>query len=178
MRVIRGSLKGKTIHPPKGFNARPTTDFAKESLFNILENIFTIEDISVLDLFSGSGNISLEFLSRGCERVTSVEISKKYSIHIKNLIESLFPGKSNVRSTDAIKFCKNGSLDYDLIFADPPYSDENVRNIPDLVFNNTSLKDDAMFILEHSIEHDFKDHKCFVEHRKYGNVHFSFFKKK
>lgn len=176
MRIIRGCYKGKTIYPPKGFKSRPTTDFAKESLFNIIENMYNIEDITVLDLFSGSGNISLEFLSRACKQVTSVEYNRKYCAHIKRVIEDLFPGSSDVICYDAFKFCKNSNLDYDLIFADPPYDHKRIDDIPTLVFANESLKDEALLIVEHPASIDFKGRDNFVETRKYGNVNFSVFR--
>ncbi len=178
MRIIRGSQKGRKIYPPKDFNSRPTTDFAKESLFNILENIYYFDKLTALDLFSGTGNISLEFLSRGCERLTSVELNKKNCIHIENQIEELFPiASSDVINSDVYEFCKHAGLNYKVIFADPPFSDEKIYLLPRLIFNNESVID-TLFILEHSAKNDFKDSLYFKETRRYGNVNFTFFEKK
>lgn len=177
MRIIRGKYKGKIILPPNGFNSRPTTDYAKESLFNILENRINIQKLRVLDLFSGSGNISFEFLSRACEEVVSVEINKKYSDHIKKQISQLFPVKGKVICTDAFKYCRKSNLDFDLIFADPPFDHKNLKTIPGLILNNESLKKNALIIIEHPNEINFSEHPGYIEARRYGNISFSFFKK-
>jgi len=177
MRIIRGSQKGRRITLPKAFNSRPTTDFAKEALFNILENSYYFNKTTVLDLFSGTGNISLEFLSRGCLSVTSVEISKKNCLHIEKQIEDFFPNLSNVISADVYKFCKNSNLSYRIIFADPPFSDKNSGVLPELVFNNESVLDSTVFILEHSAKNNFSESPFFKETRRYGNVNFTFFEK-
>ena len=177
MRIIRGKYKGKLISPPKGFTSRPTTDFAKESLFNILENKFDIHKLRVLDLFSGSGNISLEFLSRACKEIVSIEINKRYSDHIRSLVSQLFPLKGKVICTDAFKFCERTNLDFDLIFADPPFDHNDIQLIPDLILNNKSLKESVLIIIEHSDKINFTEHPNFIEERKYGNIVFSFFQK-
>ncbi len=176
MRIIRGSQKGRTIFPPKGFNSRPTTDYAKESLFNILENKYDFEKLSVLDLFSGTGNISFEFISRGCENVTSVEINRKNSFHIKNQISNLFSVSGNVITADVYSFCEKADLNYSLIFADPPFADKKIETLPDIVFNNETVINTA-FILEHSANFNFIDNPYFKETRRYGNINFSFFEK-
>jgi len=176
MRIIRGNQKGRKIFPPKGFNSRPTTDYAKESLFNILENKYNFEEIRVLDLFSGTGNISLEFFSRGCKNITSVEIGRKNCFHIKNQISNLFSITGNVINADVYKFCKKSRLNYELIFADPPFSDEKIEVLPDIIFNNETLIN-SEFILEHSANFNFEKNRYFKETRRYGNVNFSFFEK-
>ncbi len=178
MRIIRGKYKGKKIFPPKGFKARPTTDFAKESLFNILDNNYNLKDINVLDLFSGTGSISLEFLSEGCKSVTAVDISRIYTKHINEQFEQLFPSKGTVICTDVFKFCKKQNLNYDIIFADPPFQDEKLNELPGLIFSNPSIKDSFLFILEHSKKNNFSGYDFFKESRKYGNIIFSFFEKK
>ena len=177
MRIIRGRYKGKIISPPKGFNSRPTTDYAKESLFNILENKLDIQNLRVLDLFSGSGNISFEFLSRSCENVVSIEINKNYSDHIKKQVSELFPLKGKVICTDAFKFCEKSNLDFDLIFADPPFDHKDLKIIPDLILNNESLNKDVLIIIEHPRKINFSEHVNFIEERRYGNITFSFFQK-
>ena len=176
MRIIGGKLKRKKLGPVPGQGIRPTADRVRESIFNILAP--SVGQAVVLDLFAGSGNISLEFLSRGCSSVTTVEISRKYSFHIKNVIEELFPGKSNVLSQDAVKFCKNAELDFDLIFADPPYSSKQTEDLPKFIFDNESLKESCVVIIEHPKEIDYKDCNYFSETRRYGNVNFSIFKKR
>lgn len=178
MRIIRGSHRGRKISLPKNFKSRPTTDFAKESLFNILENSYYFDNLTVLDLFSGTGNISLEFLSRGCTSVTSVEGNKTNCSHIEKQIENFFPNLSNVISADAYNFCKNSNLAYKIIFADPPFSDTSIGVLPDMIFNNPTILESTLFILEHSGKVDFSEHVFFKEHRRYGNVNFSFFEKR
>lgn len=178
MRIIRGIHKGRKIILPKGFNARPTTDFAKEALFNILLNNYSIQNAVVLDLFAGTGSISYEFLSEGCESVTSVDISKQYIFHIKKQGEELFSGKLKAVCADAFRFCNNNILNYDIIFADPPYRNEKIAKLPDLIFKNSEIKEDVLFILEHSKNFSFSDNVFFKEKRTYGNVNFSFFEKR
>jgi len=178
MRIIRGKYKGRKILLPKGFKARPTTDFAKESLFNILANNYHLQDANVLDLFAGTGSISLEFLSEGCKRITAVDISRGYTQHIKKQFEDMFPLKGTVLCTDVFKFCGKQALDYDIIFADPPFQSEKITELPDLIFNNPTVKQSFLFILEHSKKHDFSEYDYFKESRKYGNIIFSFFEKK
>ncbi len=176
MRIIRGSQKGKKIFPPKGFKSRPTTDFAKESLFNILENKYDFEKLTVLDLFSGTGNISYEFFSRGCKNVTSIEINRKNCVHIKEQIFNLFSVTGNVITADVYSFCKKADLDYKLIFADPPFDDKKIETLPDLVFKSETVVD-TVFILEHSADYNFTENIYFKETRRYGNINFSFFDK-
>ena len=178
MRIIRGKYKGRKITAPKGFKARPTTDFAKESLFNILQNNYQVQDAVVLDLFSGTGSISLEFLSEGCKKMTAVDINRNYIFHIKKQFDELFPLKGTVICDDVFNFCKKQELNYDIIFADPPFNDSNVKDLPEIIFNNPSLNPNVIFILEHSKQYDFSENIFFIQSRKYGNVNFSFFEKK
>ena len=176
MRIISGTFKGRRIKPPQNLPVRPTTDFAKEGLFNLLNNRIDFEEINALDLFAGTGNITLELASRGAQRVTSVDINFKCLDFIKKVsrdlkIENIFTVKSNV-----ISFLERASGSYDLIFADPPYDLEELDKIPNLIFNADILKKDGLFVLEHSKANKFEDHPRFEEHRKYGNVNFTFFK--
>lgn len=179
MRIISGNKRGKIIKLPKFYTNRPTTDFAKEGLFNILANQYDFENISVLDLFSGTGGISYEFASRGCENITAVDSNKKYVEFIKRQFNQIFPEitYSYIVWDDVFKFILNKPLNFDIIFADPPYELENVENIPDLVFKNNRLDESTVLILEHSKGKNFKEHPSFVKEKKYGNVHFSFFEK-
>jgi 16S rRNA (guanine(966)-N(2))-methyltransferase RsmD len=177
MRVISGIYKGRNIYPPKNFNSRPTTDFAKESLFNILKNYINLNEIDVLDLFSGTGNITYEFLSGGCNRITCVEADRNNVIHLKKLFSSPeFKSKVTISSGDSLKFLKSENLNYDIIFADPPFDYLFFDQIPLTVMNNETLKKFALLIVEHSSKTDLSKIKHFFRSVKYGNVHFSFFR--
>lgn len=176
MRIIGGKLKGKVILPPMGYSARPTTDFAKEGLFNILDNEYEFEDLKVLDLFGGTGAIAYEFASRGAARVYSIEMSKDNAYFIRGEARRL--GLSNVTSVhsnvfDFLPICKEK---FDLVFADPPYALDGLDTIPDKVFAQDILHPDCYFILEHGGDYDFSGHPRFVKERTYGRVHFTFFK--
>ena len=176
MRIIAGNHKGRIIRATKDFKDRPTIDFAKESLFNILNNYYYFDEIKVIDLFAGTGNISYEFASRGTTQITAVDLSKKYTNFIEKESDKIFSDNPIMTITvDVFEFLAKHPLDYDVIFADPPYKLENIEKIPDLVFNNKYLKEDVLFILEHSKFHNFKEHPKFQKERKYGKVHFSFF---
>ena len=176
MRVVSGYLRGRRFNPPDNFSARPTTDLAKESLFNVLNNIVDFEEIKVLDLFSGTGSISYEFVSRGCNDVTSVEQNFKHQRFIVQTIGD-FGIKDKVRSikADAFKFVAAATDKYDLIFADPPFDLEKASQLPDLIIDRGLLNADGMFILEHSGAGRYNDHKYFVQTRNYGKVNFTFF---
>ena len=180
MRIISGQFKGRPIRPPKVFDARPTTDNAKESLFNILQNDYYFDELKVLDLFSGTGSISYEFLSRGSISITSVEKKGKYVDFIRQTVQKLEPESTRFFSIkyDAFKFLQKNNLDFDIIFADPPYSLDKIEEIPDLVFQNSTIKENCLLIIEHSDLQDFGKHQNFINLRKYGKVHFSFFKSK
>lgn len=176
MRIIGGAFKSRIFKPGKNFKARPTTDFARENLFNILANRYDMENKKILDLFSGTGSISFEFVSRGCEDVTCVELDRFHYQFICSVIEKLgikqFMKALNV---DAFKFMARSPGQYDLIFADPPYELNQISAIPDLILNCNLLSNEGLFILEHGKTNDFSTHPLFRELRKYGSVHFSFF---
>ena len=175
MRIIGGNLKGKTILPPNGFMARPTTDFAKEGLFNMLINEFDLSECRVLDLFSGTGSISYEFASRGCPEIYSIEMNPLHSSFIKKSAAKLgIKGMQVVRHNvfDFIEICK---IDFDVIFADPPYDIEGLDTIPDRIFSKGLLREGGRLILEHPGSYNFESHPHFVKEKKYGNVHFTFF---
>lgn len=178
MRIIGGQHKGRRFYPPKFFKARPTTDFAKESLFNLINNELDLEGARVLDLFSGTGSISYEFMSRGCEHVCSVDVSSKYLGFIKQTAEAINKEKKVIYTikADVLKFLSKHDLDYDIIFADPPYDLKDIDKIPLLIFANQTLKKDSLVIIEHSSATDFSGHPNFSSLRKYGKVNFSFFK--
>lgn len=177
MRIIGGTLKGKSIFPPAGYNARPTTDYAKEGLFNVLNNEYEFEDLKVLDLFGGTGSISFEFASRGAARVYCVEMARENASFIKT--EAARLGLKNVTMVrdnvfDFLPICKEK---FDIIFADPPYALEGLETIPDQVLNRDILHPGCYFILEHGDEYSFSDHQYFVKEKVYGRVHFTFFEK-
>ena len=161
---------------PKSFSARPTTDFAKESLFNILANRIDLEDAKALDLFAGTGSISIELLSRGCSQVVSVEKDPAHYAFICKVMETVKTDKSLPIKGDVFKYIAGCSAKFDFIFADPPYQLENLADIPDLIFEANLLAPDGIFVLEHGSKNDFKDHPRFTDMKVYGSVHFSFFK--
>jgi len=177
MRVIGGYFKGRRFNPPKFFKARPTTDFAKESLFNLINNEIDLEGTKVLDLFAGTGSLSYEFMSRGAEFVCSVDISSKYLGFIKKTAEEINREKKVIHTikSDVLKFIPKHELDYDLIFADPPYDLQDIDKIPNLIFENQTLKEGAIVIVEHSSSTNYSEHLNFNYLRKYGKVNFSFF---
>lgn len=175
MRIIGGTKKGKFISVPPGFSARPTTDFAKEALFNILDNEFEFEGLKVLDLFSGTGSISYEFASRGAGKIWSVEMNPQYAAFIKNQAKGL--GFDNIVSVhhNAFDFIPLCHEKFDIVFADPPYALDGVETLPDKIFQAGLVYPDRYLIVEHGDEHSFEGHPCFVKEKKYGRVHFSFF---
>lgn len=175
MRIISGEHKGRRIPVPGSFKARPTTDFAKEALFNILANYFDFGSIGILDLFSGTGSISYEFASRGAERVDLVEINPRYSGFIKKTSQNLGLNQVRIYKGDVFRFLPRLRNTYDIIFADPPYDLNNIPDIPDLIFKYKILSDEGWFILEHGKNLDFSGHLHFRELRRYGSVHFSIF---
>ena len=177
MRIVSGKYKGRIITPPTNLRARPTTDFAKENLFNVLNNILDFGECDVLDLFAGTGSLSYEFASRGVRSVISVEVNAVHYNFIKATvkklgIDNMFPVRANAFLY--IKACKKK---FDVIFADPPYDTEGSDTLPDMVFSHGVLNEGGVFILEHSKNLDFSGHSNFVDTRNYGSVHFSFFKK-
>jgi len=176
MRIISGKFRRKTIFPPKNFRARPTTDMAKESLFNVIENLVDIEAIKVLDLFSGTGSITYEFASRGCSNITCVELNYTHYSFIKKCVQELkIEDQVTVVKSNTFVFIKHIKQQYDLIFADPPYDLEALDTIPGEIFSNGLLKPGGILIFEHSEKHNFSHHPNFTEHKKYGAVNFSFF---
>jgi 16S rRNA (guanine966-N2)-methyltransferase len=176
MRIISGSLKGRRINPPNNLPVRPTTDLAKESLFNILNNHIDFETINALDLFSGTGSISLELISRGCISVTSVDMNFKCTDFIKKTALAFNITNLHIIKTNVMNFLKFSSTAYDLIFADPPYDMQGINNIPDIIFEKNLLRENGLLIVEHSKDINFDNHKRLFEHRNYGKVNFSIFK--
>ena len=175
MRIIGGKNSRKVLHPPSGLQTRPTTDLAKEALFNILNNYIDFSEVRVLDLFAGSGSISFEFASRGATEVVSVEQNEKCSAFIRKTAAELGFARFMVIKTDVFKFLTGGRGTFDIIFADPPYDMDGVERIPDMVFSGNMLAEDGWLIIEHDDKRHFEHHPAFFEKRKYGRVHFSFF---
>lgn len=175
MRIVSGTLKGRRFTPPTQLKARPTTDFAKEGLFNLLTNRMELEGITVLELFSGSGSIGLEFISRGATSVTGVEISAQHIGYIRKISAELGVKNYYLQKADVFKYLEKASGCYQLIFADPPYQLKELPTLPQIIIEKGLLATDGIFILEHGREHNFEHHPHFLEERKYGNVHFSFF---
>ena len=178
MRIIGGKYKGKTILPPQGYKARPTTDFAKENLFNVLRAYLDFEDLKALDLFGGTGSITLELLSRGCSHVTTVEKDRKHFSFILECIKSLKNPAAHPLCGDALRFIERSKEPFEFIFADPPYALPELGELPDRVMNSGLVTDDTLFVLEHGKNFNFSDHPYFLEHRAYGSVNFSFFCKR
>ena len=175
MRIISGTYRGKQIHPPKNFKARPTTDFAKESLFNILLNLYDLEELDILDLFAGTGSITYEFASRGARSIVAVERDPVSYHFIRDTCKELELEMVTVIRGDVFRFLKNPAQQFDIIFADPPYNHTLLHTLPDQVFSSGILCKGGQFILEHPSVHSFTAHANFSQHRKYGGVHFSFF---
>ena len=176
MRIIRGKHQSRQITAPSNLPVRPTTDMAKESLFNILENHFDFEEIIALDLFAGTGNISYELVSRGCPRVTAVDENNNCIKFIRDTANKLNMEELLAIRSDVFRFIPMHKMKYDLIFADPPYDSQHYDLLVNLVLENNLLKEDGLFVVEHNKFLDFKDHPRFVEQRRYGKVNFSFFK--
>ena len=177
MRVISGIYKRRRFDIPRSFKARPTTDFAKENLFNVLCVYIDFEEgVSALDLFAGTGSISIELVSRGCDRVVSIEKDRQHHAFICNVMQQVKTDKCIPICGDALRYINRGGEQFDFIFADPPYALKELAQIPDLIFQNELLKPDGLFVLEHGKDNNFEQHPHFVEHRAYGSVNFSIFR--
>ena len=177
MRIISGKYKGRTIHPPHNLRARPTTDFAKENLFNVLNNLIDFEACDVLDLFAGTGSISYEFASRGARSVTSVELNPVHYNFIRQTanqlgLEHFYPVKANV-----FRYLTNCPKQFDLIFSDAPYDLPESEQVIDRVLEGNLLRPGGILVFEHSKRLDFSAYADFWQLRSYGSVQFSFFKK-
>lgn len=177
MRIITGTYKGRHFDIPRSFKARPTTDFAKENIFNVMNGYIDLDGATALDLFAGTGSISLELLSRGCRQVVSVEMDRDHASFIRQCVQKLNCKNHILIRGDVFRFLKSCHQQFDIIFADPPYALPSLVEIPDLVFHHDLLKPDGLFVFEHGKQNEFARHPNYVEHRAYGSVNFSLFKK-
>jgi len=178
MRIVAGKYRGRHFEVPRTFKARPTTDFAKENLFNVLRSYidFEADEPQALDLFAGTGSITLELLSRGCSHVTSVELDPQHIAFIRQFLRTLKAEDDvTLLRADVLRFLRKAPGSYDFIFADPPYALPQLEQLPDLVFASPILAEGGLFVLEHGRTQDFTAHPHFVDHRSYGSVNFSFF---
>ncbi|MBR1626629.1 MAG: RsmD family RNA methyltransferase [Bacteroidales bacterium] len=175
MRIVAGTLRGRRLNPPMNLPVRPTTDFAKESLFNILRNRVDFQNCNALDLFCGTGNISFEFVSRGIKSITSVDINPKCIAFINQTKEKFKVDNLFALRSDVFTYLGRSKMKFDIIFADPPYDMVKFDLVPELVLK-TFLAPGGLFILEHSKEHSYEDNPLFIEQRHYGKVNFTFFK--
>ena len=176
MRIITGKYKGRHSDIPRTFKARPTTDFAKENIFNVINAYVDWEEATALDLFAGTGSISLELLSRGCQQVISVEKDRDHAHFISQCMEKLGTDEHILIKGDVFRFLKSCHQKFDLIFADPPYALPELETIPDLIFQYDLLKEEGLLVFEHGKTNDFSTHPHFIEHRSYGSVNFTLFR--
>ncbi len=176
MRIISGTHKGRRIQVGNKFNARPTTDFAKETLFNVLQNFYNFEGLNVLDLFGGTGSISYEFASRGAAYVLTIEKNSKHYEYIReNKVNLGFDDTIKTVKADVFTYLPKLTQKFDIVFADPPFGLEEANELPDLIFDLDILTENSVFILEHSSDKDFSKNIHFKRLVKRGSVYFSFF---
>lgn len=177
MRIIGGTHRGRIIDPPRNLRARPTTDFAKENLFNVLGNLVDFDGLRVLDLFAGTGSISYEFASRGAPEVVSVEINAVHYEFIRRTASAFgFEGLHAVKA-NAFLYLKSTPRVFDLVFADAPYGLTGAGDVVELVLSRGLLRDGGLLVFEHGKKGNYDSHPCFLQERSYGSVVFSIFKK-
>lgn len=176
MRIIRGKYGKRRFDVPKNITARPTTDFARENLFNIIENIEDLEEKSVLDLFAGTGAVSWEFVSRGASPVVAVEQAQVQSGFIRSVKEKLIDEALRLVKGDVFKYLERSKDSYDIIFADPPYDHPRFAEIPELILKSPASRQGTLVIVEHNRNHDFSRLPGFMRHLVYGSVNFSLFR--
>ena len=176
MRIIRGKYGRRRFDVPSSISARPTTDFARENIFNVLENLTDLEDADCLDLFAGTGAISFEFLSRECRHVTAVEKASTQWRFISQVAQRLNVDNFTLIRGDVFRFVATCTGKFDIIFADPPYDLPRFGEIPSLILSSKMLREGTIFVIEHSRNYDFSNLPHFLEHRVYGSVNFSIFR--
>lgn len=178
MRIIRGKFGRRRFDVPANITARPTTDFARENIFNVIENLIDFDnEPTALDLFAGTGAITFEFISRGCRSVTAIEKAATQYNFIRKVASVLDVNNLTLIKTDAIRFIDKASRPYDIVFADPPYNMPGFEKIPESILSSRLLSPGSLFIIEHSGKHDFSSLPHFIQHRAYGSVNFSIFRK-
>ena len=175
MRIITGEYKGRHFDVPRTFKARPTTDFAKENIFNVMGRYIDFDGAEALDLFSGTGSITLELLSRGCSRVTSIEMDRDHHAFIVQCLKKLGTERCIPLRGDVFRFLKSCKAQYDFVFADPPYALKELPEIPQMIIDKGIVKEGGVFVFEHGHNYDFSELPHFAEHRAYGSVNFSIF---
>lgn len=176
MRIIRGKYGRRRFDVPSNISARPTTDFARENIFNVLENLTDLEDADCLDLFAGTGAISFEFLSRECRHVTAVEKASTQWRFISQVAQRLNVDNFTLIRGDVFRFVATCTGKFDIIFADPPYDLPRFGEIPSLILSSKMLREGTIFVIEHSRNYDLSNLPHFLEHRVYGSVNFSIFR--
>lgn len=176
MRIIRGKYGRRRFDVPSNITARPTTDFARENIFNVIDNLVDLEGATAVDLFAGTGAISFELLSRGCASVTAVEKASTQYNFIRKVADILDDPALHLVRGDALRFIASATAPVDLVFADPPYDMPGFADIPQKVLESKLLSEGSLFIIEHSKKQDFSSLPHFLEHRAYGSVNFSIFR--
>ena len=176
MRIITGLYKGRHFDIPRSFKARPTTDFAKENIFNVVNGYMELDGTTALDLFAGTGSISLELLSRGCSRVVSVEADRDHAAFIRQCMAKIGTDACMLIRGDAFRFMKSCRQQFDFIFADPPYALKELPGIPSLILEKGLLKGGGLIVLENGKDKDIYTHESVLEHPSYGSVNFSLFR--
>lgn len=175
MRIIRGKYGRRRFDVPRNITARPTTDFARENIFNVIDNLIDLDGMTALDLFAGTGAVSFEFASRGCRLVTSVEKAATQYRFIEQVKQQLQADEVQPVRGDVFKFIETCRQQYDIIFADPPYDLPRLPEVPQLVLSSALVKPGTIFVMEHSRNNDFSALPHFSQHRAYGSVNFSIF---
>lgn len=176
MRIITGTFRGRHFDIPRSFKARPTTDQAKENIFNVIRGLVDFSTTDALDLFSGTGSISLEMLSRGCKSVTSVELDRDHATFIAQCVAKLGVGNHSLVRGDVFKFIKTCRRQFSLVFADPPYTLPELPELPELILRSGLLAEGGLLVFEHGKANSFADNPAFIDHRAYGSVNFSLFR--
>ncbi|MDE5661950.1 MAG: RsmD family RNA methyltransferase [Muribaculaceae bacterium] len=175
MRIIRGKYGRRRFDVPSNITARPTTDFARENIFNVLENMLDFEGLDALDLFAGTGAISFEFLSRECRHVTAVEKAPTQQRFIAKVAGELGADNFSLVRGDVLRYIVSAPKAFDIVFADPPYDMDGFAEIPGKILGSALVKPGTVVIVEHSRKHDFSSLPHFADHRAYGSVNFSIF---
>ncbi|MDE6130503.1 MAG: RsmD family RNA methyltransferase [Muribaculaceae bacterium] len=176
MRIIRGKYGRRRFDVPSNISARPTTDFARENLFNVLENLIDFEGLQALDLFAGTGAITFELLSRDCAEVTAVEKAATQYNFIRKVAQQLNVQNLRLIKGDVFRFVESVAGPYDFVFADPPYDMADFSEVPGKILGSRLVKPGTLVVVEHSRNHDFSQLPGFFDHRVYGSVNFSLFR--